>query len=186
MSTTTSITTTSMPSPTRRKVRAPCNSGVSRTLLTSVIVTFFRLELNPYCAVPPIECETTLFTPSLAASDFTSGNWLKFALAAAAVAGFYKFAPEQSEDAPLTRFMAHYMTPAEAWAKLNAKHLELTSKVRDDTLFTHETTKSPVKRYRYPQFVIPRSLDMSGRLTQGWIVGLLRWCRRIWRRWVLA
>ncbi|GBE81267.1 hypothetical protein BKA93DRAFT_721758 [Sparassis latifolia] len=83
--------------------------------------------------------------------DFSSPAWRYFVLCGLGVVGFYKFAPEPSENVYITRLIAHYATPSEVWHRFNWKHLLLSVQGSDEALLMADAKPPPVHRYRYPQ-----------------------------------
>ncbi|KAH7888780.1 hypothetical protein F5I97DRAFT_2055693 [Phlebopus sp. FC_14] len=88
---------------------------------------------------------------------FFTPFWRNTLLASVAAVAFYKWAPAPNEDVYLTRWLAHYSTPRDFWARLNRKHL-VQAQQETDTATVQTNSKPPgIRRYRYPQSLGPGS-----------------------------
>ncbi|KAI9569561.1 hypothetical protein HD554DRAFT_2019874 [Boletus coccyginus] len=84
-------------------------------------------------------------------AGFSTPFWRNTLLLSLLAVSFYKWAPPRDEDAYLTRWIAHYSTPPDTWARLNEKHLLQSQQVTDDATVQARATKPGIIRYRYPQ-----------------------------------
>ncbi|KAA1475185.1 hypothetical protein DENSPDRAFT_782862 [Dentipellis sp. KUC8613] len=99
---------------------------------------------------------------------FTSSGWLYSIIGGLALVGFYKFAPSAGDDNVVSRYIAHYSTPAETWEHANNKHLQLSTELQDSNMVLQHAVQSPVRRLRFPQaldmaspFNVPVGLDVD-------------------------
>ncbi|EGO00156.1 hypothetical protein SERLA73DRAFT_180587 [Serpula lacrymans var. lacrymans S7.3] len=84
-------------------------------------------------------------------AGFNTPFWRNTFLLSLAVVGFYKYAPAPGEDVYLTRYLAHYGTPSEIWARINEKHLLLSQQISDNTILQTDAKRPNLHRYRHPQ-----------------------------------
>lgn len=77
--------------------------------------------------------------------------WRNTVLFSAVAAGFYTFAPAPGEDLYITRYIAQFKTPSDAWAGLNEKHVVSITDECEGQLLQASATRPPTHRYRYPQ-----------------------------------
>lgn len=84
-------------------------------------------------------------------AGFTSPVWRKFMLTSILVGTAYQFAPEASEEAFLTRWIAMYSPNSERWLDLNAGHTVLSKEAAETFQLFNTAVRPPVHRYRYPQ-----------------------------------
>ncbi|KAF9227479.1 hypothetical protein BS17DRAFT_775576 [Gyrodon lividus] len=84
-------------------------------------------------------------------AGFSTPFWRNTLLLSLAAVAFYKWAPARDEDVYLTRWLAHYATPREIWAKLNEKHLLQSQQVTDNATVQARGMRPGIIRYRYPQ-----------------------------------
>lgn len=82
---------------------------------------------------------------------FSTPFWRNTLLLSLLAVSFYKWAPPRDDDAYLTRWIAHYSTPSETWARLNEKHLLQSQQVTDNVTVQGRATRPGIIRYRYPQ-----------------------------------
>ncbi|KAF5389472.1 hypothetical protein D9757_004297 [Collybiopsis confluens] len=84
---------------------------------------------------------------------FTSPAWRRFFLVSILAGAAYKFAPEPSEDAFITRWLAMYTTSSERWLDLNASHTVLSQDSADAVRLFTTAARPPVHRMRFPQMM---------------------------------
>ncbi|KAF9458444.1 hypothetical protein BDZ94DRAFT_1313276 [Collybia nuda] len=102
-------------------------------------------------------------------SDERSGAlWRNTFLASIVVVAAYKYAPEPTEDAYLTRWITLYGSPRTLWLELNAKHTAMEQANSEATILLTDAKKPKVHRYRYPQtfdqispFLTPVGMDVD-------------------------
>ncbi|KAF7964466.1 hypothetical protein HWV62_7404 [Athelia sp. TMB] len=109
-------------------------------------------------------------------AGFFTPFWGTTFLLAAVTAGFYKFAPAPSDETYITRYIAQFKTPSEAWARLNEQHVIGITNESEGQLLQASATRPPTHRYRYPQrfdFASPHlnavgsEVDLSGVVAKG-------------------
>ncbi|KAG9316515.1 hypothetical protein JVU11DRAFT_2565 [Chiua virens] len=87
-------------------------------------------------------------------AGFFTPFWRNTVLLSLLAVSFYKWAPPRDDDAYLTRWIAHYSTPADTWARLNEKHMLQSQQVTDNAAVQSKATRPGIIRYRYPQVVM--------------------------------
>lgn len=95
-----------------------------------------------------------LFSELIFDLGFNNALWRNTVLFSLLAAGFYKYAPEPSDDVYLTRWIAMYTAPRDLWLELNAKHTAQQQEVSDTAMLITDAKKPRVHRYRYPQWVV--------------------------------
>lgn len=84
-------------------------------------------------------------------AGFSTPFWRNTLLVSLLAVSFYKWAPPRDEDAYLTRWIAHYSTSPDTWARLNEKHMLQSQEVTDNATVQAGATRPGIIRYRYPQ-----------------------------------
>ncbi|KAF8135519.1 hypothetical protein EV363DRAFT_1550860 [Boletus edulis] len=93
---------------------------------------------------------------------FSTPFWRNALLLSLLAVSFYKWAPPRGDDAYLTRWIAHYSTPRETWARLNEKHMLQSQQVTDNVAVQGRATRPAIIRHRYPQSLEQASPHLQG------------------------
>jgi len=88
---------------------------------------------------------------------FSGPFWRNTVLASLLVVAAYKYAPEPTDDAYLTRWIALYTPPRDQWLNMAAKHTALSVDESETTLLVTSAKKPPVHRFRYPHLFEQKS-----------------------------
>ncbi|KIK67105.1 hypothetical protein GYMLUDRAFT_37142 [Collybiopsis luxurians FD-317 M1] len=113
-----------------------------------------------------IEEDSSVYTKE----GFTSPAWRRFFIASILVGAAYKFAPEPSEEAFITRWLSMYTTTSEKWLDINVGHTVLSQDSAEAVKLFTTAARPPVHRMRFPQmmdnaspFNVPVGLDADTR-----------------------
>jgi hypothetical protein len=82
---------------------------------------------------------------------FFTATWTKATLAGAIAAAAIAYAPEPSEDAYITRWIAMWKTPTEVWSQINDKHTALVVDATKEHLFFTAAERPIRHRLEFPQ-----------------------------------
>ncbi|GLB37221.1 hypothetical protein LshimejAT787_0402720 [Lyophyllum shimeji] len=88
---------------------------------------------------------------------FSGPFWRNTVLASVLAVAAYKYAPEPTDDAYLTRWIALYTPSRDQWLDMAAKHTALSVEESETTLLVTSAKKPPVHRFRYPHLFEQKS-----------------------------
>ncbi|KAJ4468222.1 hypothetical protein J3R30DRAFT_3560256 [Lentinula aciculospora] len=96
-----------------------------------------------------VEEDTTVYPKE----GFATPAWRRFFVVSMIVGAAYQFAPEPSEEAFVTRWLAMYTTTSEKWLDMNVRHTALSKDIADGVELFATATRPPVHRMRFPQMM---------------------------------
>ncbi|KAI6046186.1 hypothetical protein EDC04DRAFT_2558754 [Pisolithus marmoratus] len=86
-------------------------------------------------------------------AGFFTPFWRNTILLSFVAIAFYKWAPRPSEEAFLTKWLAHYSTSPEFWARINEQQLLRSQHMTVNTVLQTSAQRPSMVRYRYPQIL---------------------------------
>ncbi|KAJ3808734.1 hypothetical protein EV368DRAFT_84492 [Lentinula lateritia] len=84
---------------------------------------------------------------------FATPAWRRFFVLSIIIGAAYQFAPEPSEAAFVTRWLAMYTTTSEKWLDMNVRHTVLSKEVAEGVNLFTTATRPPINRMRFPQMM---------------------------------
>ncbi|KAJ4498331.1 hypothetical protein C8R41DRAFT_818770 [Lentinula lateritia] len=96
-----------------------------------------------------IEEDTTVYPKE----GFATPAWRRFFVLSIIIGAAYQFAPQPSEEAFVTRWLAMYTTTSEKWLDMNVRHTVLSKEVAEGVNLLTTATRPPINRMRFPQMM---------------------------------
>ncbi|KAK1224225.1 hypothetical protein PQX77_012882 [Marasmius sp. AFHP31] len=104
------------------------------------------------------EHDSTVYPPE----GFSSPVWRNGVIVSVLAVLAWQYAPEPSEEAYLTRWMAMYKTPKEKWLAINASHTAQSKQIAEQVETFDLGVSAPVHRLRFPQLLDQASPFCNG------------------------
>ncbi|KAF8514149.1 hypothetical protein JB92DRAFT_160775 [Gautieria morchelliformis] len=106
--------------------------------------------------------------------SFNTPFWRTTALLTLLGIGLYNLVPYIDKDKTyITRYIQHYATPRDVWARINDKHLELSADAAQGQLLIGSATRPHILRMRYPaalEYASPHNVAVGSQTDMSHVV----------------